>query len=268
LGRNETVIYTGCSYTNGTGFTEEEKEKYLWVNLLHNHCFSNAVKVNAGIPGGANEEIFIETVNQLLLHKNISNVFVEWTGVPRINTELGFELYSTRLHASHSPISLDVQLNDVLYSKEYLNSVKDRFISLIHPLYEITKIIKFSKILENLSSSLKVNVWFINGLCPWDKDFFKYNATITTPNEMTLYTQHQLNTENRDDEEIIKLYQKMHNNIAVAGGVTCNKWINLYQSMKSLQCDTNSDQVHPGVISNKMYANMIIDRLTEYEERI
>ena len=49
---------------------------------------------------------------------------------------------------------------------------------------------------------------FVNSLCPWDKDFFVYKeARSFKPMDLSEYTRSLLNVDNRDDDEIFKLYE-------------------------------------------------------------
>lgn len=247
-------VFSGCSYTSGFGFDLEKNEPRLWANQLHSNLFSHTTKLNVSKEARSNAGIFQDTIKALTLH-DVEYAIVEWTSMPRYELELGFELYTTRQMFCPNGLCQDHNLNDINYSKKYLNSIRDRFTTLAHDYHEIANVVEYINSIIRLAKITNTKVFFVNGLCNWDVDFFnkKYNVL---PSEYSAYTQKLLNTHNRDDAEIFQLYDKMHNSFTQAGGIHQDAWLNLYQSMCSSRIDVNSDQVHPGINSNDLYAEM------------
>jgi hypothetical protein len=257
------VLFSGCSLTAGCGFELEKQDPALWVNQLHQKLFPSNDLLNVSAGGRSNAGIFQDTVSALLTHP-VDHAIVQWTGFPRYELEVGFELYSTSQCFTASPVTNSGhQLNTISYSSQYLNDVKDRFIALSHDQYEIVQILKYTNAIQQLGKLTNTKLSFVNGMCPWDQDFFVKLTTLTVPSQLTGYTQKLLNVETRDDNEIFKLYNKMHQQYQDAGNVNDSTWLNLYDSMRQLQLDVNLDGRHPGPESNTLYARKFAQALIE-----
>ena len=257
----EYTLFSGCSYSAGTGFDLEKQDPDLWVNQLYSGMFADTELLNISSAGRSNAGVFQDTVKALLNHP-VKTAIVQWTSCSRYNIELGFELYNTFQSFAPNGQCRDHNLNDINYSKSYLTTVQDRFVALSHDCYEILNLVEYTNSITALAAVVQTQVYFVNGLCPWDNDFFTQLSNVM-PNQYTKYTQKLLNIDNRDDSEIFKLYDKMHHGLAQAGGIKPLQWLNLYNSMRSCRIDTNNDQLHPGVQSNNQYARMFEDILIE-----
>jgi hypothetical protein len=254
-------VFAGCSYTSGAGFALEKNEPKLWVNQIHREFFPNTHKLNVSCGGRSNAGIFQDTVTALTSY-TVEYAIIEWTSMPRYELELGFELYNTRQVFLPNGPCTDHNLNDVKYSKTYLNSIRDRFTSLAHNHYEILNVIQYINTIVNLAKISNTKVFFVNGLCPWDQEFFNKKHNVL-PSDYTVYTQQLLHVCNRNDEEIFQLYEKLHNNFTQAGGIHEQLWLNLYSSMDQNRVDFNSDQIHPGFQSNDRYVKIFSKELKD-----
>lgn len=254
------TLFAGCSYSAGTGFALAKDEPTLWVNQIHDRFFSDTKKLNVSTGGRSNAKIFQDTMWHLL-HKPIKFAIVQWTNMPRYDLELGFELYDT--HQTFIAVNQcrDHHLNDMKYSGSYLNKVGNRFTALAHDCYEIFNLVQYVNIILNCAKLTQTQVFFVNGICPWDSNFFA-KKTQCAPNQYTAYTQKILNSHNRDDDEILALYDKMHERFDSAGGIQAHSWLNLYSSMSSQKIDFNSDLVHPGPESNNQYSQQLSSALS------
>jgi hypothetical protein len=260
------TLFSGCSFTAGSGFSEEKNESGLWVNLLHSQMFSHTTKLNTSKGGRSNAEIFQDTVKNLLTYQ-VEYAIVQWTSPARFNIELGFELYDTfQSFMPNSPCRAH-NLNDINYSAQYLNSIRDRFTTLVHDCYEICNLVEYVNTIIKLAQITNTRVFFVNGLGVWDKNFFDRKTNIL-PSQYTEYTQQILNSKNRDDKEVYKLYEKMHNKYDELGGINESLWLNLYCSMKNHQTDANDDKIHPGIDSNrryfKLFSNSLREKINQY----
>lgn len=253
------TLFSGCSLTAGSGFPKERDEPALWVNLLHSHLFPHTIKLNVGFGGRSNAGIFQDTVKGLLTHQ-VEYAIVQWTSTARYNLELGLELYNTSQHFIPNSPCRDHNLHNIKYTAQYLNSVRDRFTSLVHDSYEIINLLEYANSITKLAEKTNTRVFFINGVCPWDQHFFDRKTNVL-PDQYTKYTQQLLNTETRDDDEIFKLYNKMHNQFDAVGGVNESNWLNLYNSMLDNRIDFNEDNSHPGVDSNRRYFEIFSNSL-------
>jgi hypothetical protein len=83
------------------------------------------------------------------------------------------------------------------------------------------------------------------------------------PDQYTKYTQKLLNSNTRDDDEVFKLYHKMHDTFDSEGTINQEHWLNLYNSMRNQRIDVNQDNIHPGIQSNKCYVDQFLERLEQ-----
>lgn len=250
----QTTVYTGCSYTAGTGWPQGADQADLWVNILHhsNAWLCSTELINLGKGGASNQEIFLNSV-QALLQYQPRHALVQWTSYPRYRVLLGFETYDTDQTFISNGTMHDHNLHKVTYPQQYLSGIRDRFLSLHHPHADIINIVKYTNALINLSKLTHTTIFFINGLCDWDYDYFD-SVHKVPPSQFTPYTQQLLHTQTRDDSEAYVLYAKLHKEYQLCGGIQQAHWLNLYQSMRSHRQDVNLDQIHPGSQSNILYS--------------
>jgi hypothetical protein len=250
-------LFSGCSFTKGNGFQLNDQEPGLWVNLLHssNKNLQSTKLINVGKGGRSNPGIFQDTVYYLTKLKP-KYAFVEWTSMPRFEIALGLELYDTRCVLSPGQKFSNVNLNHISYTKSYLSNLRDSLLAATHLHKEIYNLVHFVNSLIRLADLIGTKLFFINGICPWDENYFNQLSNVA-PSQYTQFTQELLSVSNRSDREIYALYSKMHNEYNDAGNIQPNYWINLYSSFKDLQIDSNSDGHHPGLKSNKIFSELI-----------
>lgn len=254
-------IFTGCSFTAGTGWPEGAQDQHLWAKQLHQQhpALSGTRYCNLGIPGASNTRIFYETVAAMLQNSG-SIFFVAWTSTARYEMDVGFETYDChQCFIPNSPVRKH-DVNDHVLTVKHLEKVRDQFVSLVHDHREICWILAYTNQLQKLASLIKSQVFFINALCPWDTGFFdkiKYDV----PSQLTPYTQQLLKVQTRDDNEVRQLYDIMHQDYDKQGSVRSTKWLNLYQSIQSLRVDVNPDGVHPGAETNHATTNLLLTNL-------
>lgn len=266
------LIFTGCSFTAGNGWLNASLEKSqlieckdcpeLWVNLCHGRLdqLNGLELVNLGVGGSSNTEIFETTVQAISEHiNNIDTIFCQWTSMPRYRFSTGLELWTTSENIEHGGRSReDVHLSDgTVWTRKYLDDLLNRLNVLHHLHGEILKVVKYTNILKKLSSNYNIKIYFINGLCPWDKNYFvRLNNFL--PEDLTPFTKTEiLNIESRSDNDISKLYKIIHDDYAYQGGINPVDWINLYSPMSKNKVDTNYDNQHPGIKSNQLYFQQI-----------
>lgn len=255
-------LFVGCSFTSGKGFDLEKDEPGLWVNRVHstNSHLQKTNLVNHGVSGASNSEIFYNAVSGLV-NFTPKYMFVQWTRSPRYRVQLGVESYVASQYFGMDGEVFDHNLHSINYTAGYLEDVRNRFLSLHHPQGGIVEIIKYTNTLINLSKTTNTKVFFINGLCPWDDQFFnKINGN--TPSDYTKYTQYLLDSNTRSDQEVFTLYNKIHNEYSQAGSIQEQYWINLYNSFTDNKIDVNNDNTHPGIKSNQLYFDIVNQFLT------
>jgi hypothetical protein len=252
-----TTVFVGCSFTKGEGLVDEKTSPDLWVNRLHQAVPElDATKlINLAEGGNNNETIFYDAINSLVTSPKY--LFVVWTVFPRVRINPGVELYNTAQNWSPATTLCEIKLHTGNYSKKYLSNIKNRFFDLLHDHYEIVKVLRYSQTITNLSKLTNTKIFFVNGLLPWDNNYFE-KLPITQPSDTTRYTQSILNANTRDDSEYWLLYDQIHNDYNRAGVPNTN-WINLYQGYRqNFMLDFGTDGLHPGPRSNQAFSNFLI----------
>lgn len=272
------VIFAGCSYTAGNGWVnlpadqslakECKDSPYLWVNLCHKTIprIRDLELVNIGRGSASNTDIFENSVRSISsLADEIDIMVCQWTSVPRYNFYTGFELWNM----SESLQSTEVRKHDIILSKgdhwprEYIRDLLDRLRVMHHLHWDIVKIIDYSATLSKLAKQIGFDIFFVNGMCPWDTDYFTRLRNVD-PEQYTPFTKKEiLNIDSRDDQSIFKLYNLAHDHYQEAGGLDAKQWINLYGSFANKKIDTNFDLMHPGEKSNVLYCNLMKDKLAQ-----
>ena len=262
------VVFSGCSFTAGTGWDpsvdECRKFKNLWVNLCANNIDSlkSLELVNVGQASASNTIIFENTVDEISKHGSaIDTMFCQWTAMPRYRFSLGLERWSTVVRTEPTRKgNQDIHLSDgTKFTKEYLDKFFNQFNALHHLHPEILKVVRYTNILKRLAAAFDIKIYFINGICPWDNNYFvKLSGPNILPENYTHFTKTLiLDIKNRDDADILELYNTIHNDYECEGGIDPNDWINLYGSMNQSKIDTNPDNLHPGIQSNQLYYQQI-----------
>ncbi len=266
------VVFAGCSFTAGYGCgnddVQEKLSPFLWVNLCHTNIkrLADLELVNIGVSGSSNTEIFQNVVRYMSEHGNsIDTIFCQWTSMPRYNWIAGFELWDTSQRITNVDQRCDVNLNKgISWSKEYISDLTNRLRVMHHLHWEILKVVDYVNIIIKLANKLNIpNVFFINGLCPWDNNYFKELKNVK-PESYTEFTKKEiLNIDSRDDEDIYKLYKLAHQHYHSAGSILEHYWLNLYNSFIDNQVDVNYDNRHPGKKSNQLYYQLVANKLTQ-----
>jgi hypothetical protein len=258
-------IFTGCSYTEGIGLADKSKDTDLWVNIVHPLLPGNTQVLNLGKGESSNLEIFHSSIDAVLSHK-CQYLFVQWTKLLRYRLNPGVETHDTSINfvddVTHN-VTHSVAVNpDIKYSESYIASIKNRFFDLHHPHYEIIKIIEYSCLIKKLCDRLGVTVWFVNGILPWDADYFVHLQNLDRlPSDTTPYTQQRLNAVSRDDDEYFLLYDKIHSEYKILESVKQN-WLNLYSSFcDCFYLDQGLDDLHPGIKSNRAFAQHLVEKI-------
>ena len=256
-------LFTGCSFTQGVGLLSEYADPGLWVNILHStHPKLKSLNlINSGVSGYNNKQIFCKTVEDLITHRP-TTAFVCWTEPSRITVNPGLETYPTSLFLGGCTlVEHGVNLVDVTYSKDYIENIKNRFFDLTNLHYEFLELLNYCRILTKLANQLNVTLYFVNGICFWDDNYFTYNADISRlPEDLTELTKKLIQTDLRSDIEIFIIYDRMHSEYKTANGLT--NWLNLYNGFRTkFYLDLGNDNLHPGYISNKKFAEFLLTQL-------
>jgi hypothetical protein len=262
------VVFTGCSFTSGHGWNVQRpgegscvEHPNLWVNLCHNQIpqLKNLELVNLGASSCNNTDIFQSTVKAISDYSDIDTIFCQWTAMPRYKFSVGFEFDKTQ--EAIQPLSRNKKGYDdnvrINHSREYIDDLLDKLRALHHLHREIIKVVEYCNILKNLSKKSNIKLYFVNGFCPWDQNYF-IRLSGALPNDYTTFTKEKiLQTNTRSQEDNIALYKIMHDEYDLAGGIDPADWVNLYSSMFTNIIDTNYDRLHPGIKTNQLYFQQV-----------
>lgn len=158
-------VFAGCSFTLGKGFDLGQHEPGLWVNLIHKSipALAETQLINAGESGASNERIFYNASSAIVKYQP-KYIFVQWTNYPRYTVLLNAETYSATQYFGFDGSLLDHNLHRVNYTSSYLESIRNRFLSLHHPHLGIVNVIEYTNSLINLAQLTGTTIFFINGL--------------------------------------------------------------------------------------------------------
>ena len=262
------VLLSGCSFSAGVGLVEPIINEFgikqypeckdspdLWINLIYD-------KVDNIARGGNSNLRIFQMAATALLEKSYDVALIQWTSFMRHEWSAGFETWDTTVRSILGSLSgKSVNLHNQTLNSKLIQDRVDSFFVLEHAHYRIVQLLEYMNILCRIAKITKTEIFFINGLCWWDNNFFdKINYKL--PSETTKYTQELLDLPNHSDEEYANLYAQMHSDYKVAGGIHKNRWLNLYNNMHSNRIDRGTDGNHPGVSANKQYANNFKKYLT------
>ena len=258
------ILFHGCSYTEGIGLNNTSQNPMHWCNVFASEtpALKDSKIHNIGKSGYVNEYIFRETADALLTD-HYDYAFVCWTAYPRMIVYPGFEEYEVRRNilpnTTHDPV--EHKGNDLFISAKKFSELKDLLLLLYHDHYEILKLISYVNILLKIGKIVNTNVYFVNNICHWDKNFFEQdkklkNQTIK-PSLLTDYTNKLLISDNRDDDQVGRLFKKMFDDYRNHGSIRSESWLNIYNSFHSQYTDTGNDNLHPGPISHQNYGKYL-----------
>lgn len=261
------IIFSGCSYTAGNGWNKtpgqqhlpDKQSPLLWVNQVHKQIknFSGLELHNFGQGGASNTTIF-ETTMRVMLEFNttIDTVFCQWTSMPRYNWRMGFDLKEN--NTTWDP-------DTTTGTSKYAQDVMDRLRVMHHLHWEILKVVNYTNMIRRLGQMIGVrNMFFVNGLCPWDDQYFLHRSD-PDPRDYSEFTKTNIleMSKSHTDNYYVKLYNLAHSHYKQAGGIDERTWINLYNSWQNNVIDHNGDGIHPGENSNRLYYELVRRRLQQ-----
>ena len=86
----------------------------------------------------------------------------------------------------------------------------------------------------------------------------KKNNAAQFPSDLDSYTNDILASDKRDDDEVFKLYNMIHEQYQHYGGIREDHWLNLYNSLDSMKIDTVSvEDCHPGYQSQQRFVEFL-----------
>ena len=250
------ILISGCSFSAGFGMLGECYDEKNWPNLLANKLGVTNI-TNVAKTAANNHWIFLETISAML-QDNYDLILVQWSAIPRYKFKVGLELYSV-----DTMLMNDVNIvGKETVKKEWLMEIKNRLLKIHNDHWDILDLVKYVNVLIELQvRSRQGKIFFINGIGPWPDDYFS-KKQINLPSDLDHFTRNLLQVDMRDDDEIFKLYDMIHEQYVQYGRIQEQYWLNLYQPMTQLQVDTikQNDQ-HPGYQSQIIFADYFAEQI-------
>lgn len=253
---NKNILVVGCSFAKGAGLVAEDLDPKLWVNQLCDKIWPNSNVTNLAKNGANNNWIFHETMSALLLN-DYDIVIVEWTAIPRFNIKVGLELYY--VESLLTPDASDININNgVTVTNKWLNSLGDNLRKIHNDHWDILDLVKYINVILQIH---KGKTFFVNGLAPWGSQYFT-KKQIQVPSELSAFEQNMFSFNTRDDDEVFALYEMVHNQYNQYGGIHQEHWLNLYNSLLSMQVDDASEtDCHPGYASQDIFTEFLSSQI-------
>jgi hypothetical protein len=254
----KTALAVGCSMTKGHGLPDTINNPRLWVNQLLRSVDCTVI-TNLSQTGKNNHWIFLETIGALI-RQEYDIVIVGWSTIPRFNFNVGLELYSTETMLTNSAMSIHLNNNTVYDSKE-LVKLGDQLRRIHNDHWDFLDLVKYvNTLIEIQEHTRNGKIFFVNTLGPWPTDYFN-KKNILLPSDLSKFEQNLLSVDTRDDAEIFKLYDMIHTQYQTYGGIQESHWLNLYNSIHTLQIDkVSSDDKHPGLLTQDVLFDVMHSR--------
>ena len=241
------ILAVGCSVTRGHGLDFEQDDPKLWVNTVFGSL--GTVK-NISKSGRTNQWIFLETQAEII--KNLYDiVVVGWSAIPRYNFNAGLELYSTLTNLTNNDVNVNPSHT---YKGNWLKKIGDGLRIMHNDHWDILDLVKYVNALVHIQETCnRKKIFFVNTLSPWSTGYFEHKK-ITLPSDLTEYEQQMLQAETRNDSETIAIYDMIHSQYSQYGSIKESNWLNLYNSLRSMQVDQiSANDDHPGYRSQEKY---------------
>lgn len=244
---NLKILAIGCSMTRGHGLELEQDDPKLWVNTVFGPL--GAVK-NISKSGKNNYWIFLETLAEIIKN-SYDIVVVGWSAIPRYNFYAGLGLSEQITQLDH----LDVNLHPgITHKAAWIKQIGDNLRKIHNDHWDILDLVKYVNTLIYVQETCQnKKIFFVNTLCPWSSEYFNHKK-ISLPCDLTEYERQMLQADTRDDSETLAIYNMIHSQYFRYGGIRESHWLNLYDSLQSMQIDRVSiTDAHPGYRSQQKY---------------
>lgn len=234
-----TVLVAGCSLSSGWGF---DNPADIWPNLV-SHRLKQPL-INLAHTSSSNGDIFLSAIRAQDLDYDLR--LIQWTALNRITV-------------SSSPVNNPIIL-----------SFHDQFLEQAIPGISVQEIQTFTKILSHLNQDWKhyfdlidmieilqqdPRTCFINGLLPWNREFFETDWTIPL-SETNNFLESLLQVNEFADRQLAQFLNQV---LTARNRVDVKRWISL-DSWESAKIDTvSATDPHPGPLSQIKYADQVLE---------
>ena len=252
--RMTKILVVGCSMTRGHGLTGASSDPQLWVNQLLTRSTSDPVITNLAQTARNNHWIFTETACALS-REHYDIVIVGWSELARYNFQVGLETYPTLTKFDRQDISIN---DNITVSGKWLEELGNNLRKIYNDHWSLLDLVKYVNVLYELQVvARKSKLFFVNTLFNIPNNYFN-PIDFVVPSELANYTRMLLNASTRDDAETKELYKLIHDQYNFYGGIQSEHWLNLYNSLRSMQVDSvSSTDNHPGYYSQNIFVNYL-----------
>lgn len=241
------VCFDGCSFTVGEGFSETDRNIYVYDRLVSEKF--NFESTNLAVSGSSNYTIFMRSADAIQ-SKKYNIVFTQWTALNRIWLSPGPGCYYF-VNDQRFP---DFKYRDLYISSKEKIKLNNNLLLLNHDYQNILDLIDYCKILNQLAQANSTTLVFINGLLPWQDDLVAAANTDNLSASLSDYTKSILDFDQRNDDEITEYFTKLQDKFTQ---LDKTNWVNLFLSFHSNAIDVGPQGHHPGIQSHRWMSDQI-----------
>jgi hypothetical protein len=243
------VLFAGCSFTADCGFNELNRQIYHWPFLLSNHY--DFYFTNVAIGGMSNDEIFYRTIEELN-NSAYDFVCVMWSELDR-----SWTYHSTQNIDDWTVINNGVPIGTIKnnliyqYAKLHVTEFNNRYVKLKHWLIQLLA-------LESFLKEKNIPYCFIKSFDNLIKDVCNANYHNDSFCQLSENLRAILNFDLSPDYYILEKLTELKQ---LLRKIDNKNWLNLYGDAcwKTTNADLADDQSHPGIISNQVLAQKLIN---------
>ena len=249
-------LIVGCSSLAGAGLDQGIHDDKLWSNRLLQNLGCDDVS-NISTAGWSNANIFKHALLEIS-NNDYDIALIGITAMHRINVNIGYEMYNTFSVLSNA--SYDIHTHQGSYSVSEQRKIGNNLLKLYNDFWSCLDMIQYINIIDRIS---KGKVFFVNVLNDWKDNFWSRKHNFE-PKDLDQTTKNIIDIDNRDDDDIFKMYNNMHDEFEKYGGIREAQWLNLYESLYDLAKDFIYDPTpHPGYVSQDYYTDTFTKQLME-----
>lgn len=239
------VCFTGCSFTVGDGFAEDQRANFIYDRLISKEL--NWDSQNQAQLGNSNYRIFIQSYNAIISQK-FDLVISQWSALNRLWLSPGPNCF----YATNDD-SKDFEYRDLKISKADKQFFKNLVLLLNHDYQNLLDLVDYCNLLQVVSKEHRVQQFNINGLVPWTQDLLKpFGSNLAQ--EFSSYTKHLLDFDGRDDQELLALFGTLQKKMLT---LDTKVWVNMFDSFLANTIDDGPQGHHPGPKSHRWMADQI-----------
>lgn len=240
------VLFAGCSFVSDCGFTEKHINKYHWPIILSKHFDFHFL--NIGFGGMSNDEIFYRTTEQIL-QEQFDLVIVMWSSIGRkwiYHSESNVDDFTIINYGKTHGFNCDsFEVNE--YAKLHYSYFNNQYMNLKHWLLKIS-------LLEATLKNLNQPFIFIKGFDNYISDIKNIKFT-----ELSDVIKDIIDFHNKSDFHI---FEKLSVLQKIFYKIDRTNWLDFEGfSFNECKCDVSDDGGHPGIKSNQLLVEKLIDHI-------